>query len=104
MFAIIQTGGKQYKVKKGDVIEIEKIDKKKGSKIKFDKVLLISSDEGRNFKIGKSYIKGAKVEGEILDQIKGKKITIIKYKPKTRYKRKKGHRQLYTKVRIGEIS
>jgi len=103
MFAIIQTGGKQYKVKKGDVIEIEKIDKKKGSKIKFDKILLISSDEGRNFKMGKSYIKGAKVEGEILDQIKGKKITIIKYKPKTRYKRKKGHRQLYAKVRIGKI-
>ncbi len=104
MFAIIQTGGKQYKVKKGDVIEIEKIDKKKGSKIKFDKVLLISSDEGRNFKIGKPCIKGTKVEGEILDQVKGKKITVIKYKPKTRYKRKKGHRQLYTEVKIGKIS
>lgn len=103
MFAVIKTGGKQYKIKEGDVLRIEKLPQKVGDKVIFDQVLLISDEKGENVNIGQPLVKKAEVEGEVLEQGKGKKIKIIKYKPKTRYHKKIGHRQPYTKVKILRI-
>lgn len=103
-FAVIKTGGKQYKVSVGDVVDIEKVEGefKEGDKITFDKVLLV--DNGKDATtIGAPYIDGAKVEG-ILEKIgRAKKITVIKYKQKSRYYKKNGHRQPYFKVKIAAI-
>ena len=101
MLAIIKTGGKQYLVKPGDKIKIEKIDKKEGSEITFKEVLLV--EKNKKVEIGTPFVKGAKVIGKILSQGKAKKIIIFKYKPKTRYKKKAGHRQLFTEVEIIKI-
>ncbi len=101
-FAVIETGGKQYLIKPGDVIRIERIEKpKKGDSVHFDKVLLMGS-EGE-IKLGDPFIKDAKVSGKWLEEIKGKKITNLRYHSKTRYTKKHGHRQIYAKVAIGEI-
>ncbi len=100
-FAIIRTGGKQYKVSKGDKIKIEKLDVKVGDKVIFDDVLLVES-EGK-VKIGTPKVRGAKVEAKVLKQDKAKKVIIFKYKAKKRYKKKQGHRQLYTEVEIINI-
>ena len=100
--AVIKTGGKQYKVKKGDKVKIEKLDKKEGSKVAFD-TLLIASSDGKEVNLGKPSL-GKKVEGKILEQGRDKKISVIKYKNKTRYLRNKGHRQSFTKVEITSIS
>ena len=101
MLAIIKTGGKQYLVKPGDKIKIEKIDKKEGSEITFKEVLLV--EKNKKVEIGTPLVKGAKVIGKILSQDKAKKVIIFKYKPKTRYKVKKGHRQPFTEVEILKI-
>lgn len=99
--AIIKTGGKQYLVKAGDKIKIEKLPEKKGSAIKFD-TLLTTDAKGSKVEIGKPLLK-SKVEAKILKQDRAKKITVIKYKSKTRYKRKIGHRQPYSLVEISKI-
>ena len=101
MFAVIETGGKQYKVQEGDVLFIEKIDAEAESTVKFDKVLAISDDAG--FKVGAPLIDGASVDAKVIKQGKGKKIYVLKYKPKKNEKKKIGHRQLYTKVEITKI-
>ena len=101
MLAVIKTGGKQYLVKPGDKIKIEKIDKKESSEITFKEVLLV--EKNRKLEIGTPLVKSAKVIGKILSQGKGKKVIIFKYKAKTRYKKKAGHRQLYTEVEILKI-
>jgi len=101
MLAIIKTGGKQYKVAPGDKIKIEKIDKKEGREITFKEVLLL--EKNRKLEIGTPFIKGAKVVGKILSQGKDKKVIVFKYKPKTRYKKKAGHRQLFTEIEIIKI-
>lgn len=101
MFGIIETGGKQYKVSVGDQIKIEKVEGEVGSKVVFDKVLL--STDGEDVKIGKPYISGSQISGEILAQEKGKKLIVFKYKPKKRQRTKNGHRQEYTKIKITEI-
>ncbi|HHU07648.1 MAG TPA: 50S ribosomal protein L21 [Clostridiaceae bacterium] len=101
MYAIIKTGGKQYKVQEGDELFLEKIAGESGDKVEFDEVLAISTDEGLN--VGLPLLDGAKVEAEILAQGKHKKITIIKYKAKKGYRRKQGHRQPYTKVKITKV-
>ncbi|MGC9049097.1 MAG: 50S ribosomal protein L21 [Patescibacteria group bacterium] len=103
MFAIIKTGGKQYLVKKGDVLFVEKLAGKVGEKIDFDQILLIGEEKDGELKIGQPLVKGAKVKAEILEQSKGPKIKVIKFKRKVRYHRKKGHRQPLTKVKILEI-
>ena len=102
-FAVIQTGGKQYKVSKGTTLSIEKIkgEYKKGDKISFDKVLLV--DDGKDTSIGTPYIQGAKVNAEILDIGRSRKIRVIKYKQKSRYFRRAGHRQPFFKVKITSI-
>ena len=101
MFAVIETGGKQYKVQEGDILFIEKIDAEAESTVKFDKVLAISDDAG--FKVGAPFIDGASVDAKVIKQGKGKKIYVLKYKPKKNEKKKIGHRQLYTKVEITKI-
>jgi len=98
MLAVIKTGGKQYLVSPGQKIKIEKLDKKEGSEITFNEVLLL--EKQRKLEIGAPLVKGIKVTGKILKQGKGKKIIIFKYKAKKRYKVKKGHRQLFTEVEI----
>jgi large subunit ribosomal protein L21 len=100
--AVIKTGGKQYLVSPGQKIKIEKINKKEGSEISFSEVLLL--EKGKKIEIGTPTIKGAKVTGKIIRQGKGKKVIVFKYKPKTRYKVKKGHRQPFTEIEIVKIS
>ena len=99
-FAVIQTGGKQYKVSKGTTVSIEKIrgEYQKGDKISFDKVLLV--DDGKDTTIGTPYITGAKVGAEIVDIGRSRKILVVKYKQKSRYLRRNGHRQPFFKVKI----
>jgi len=99
--AIIKTGGKQYVVKEGDKIKIEKIDQEVGKNIKFE-TLLISDDEGSNLNLGKPSL-GEKVESKILEHGKNKKILVVKYKNKTRYTKNVGHRQPFTKIEINKI-
>jgi|Deesub1362B_J571_1020462.scaffolds.fasta_scaffold04735_6 large subunit ribosomal protein L21 len=101
MFAIIETGGKQYRVQEGDKIIIEKLDLKPGEKVIFEKVLLIENNGQILF--GNPYLPNAKVEGTILAQIKGEKVIIFKKKRKKGYKKKRGHRQKLTEVQIEKI-
>ena len=100
MYAIIATGGKQYRVSEGDVIYIEKIDAAVDSTVSFD-VLLVGNDG--DVKIGTPIVEGAKVEGKVVGQVRGEKIIVFKYKSKKNYRRKQGHRQPYTKVEITKI-
>ncbi len=102
MYAIIVTGGKQYKVANGDVVFVEKLDAEENAEITFDKVLAVGSDDG--ITVGAPYVEGATVAGKVLKNGKGKKVTVFTYKPKKNEKRKKGHRQPYTKVEITGIN
>ena len=101
MYAIIETGGKQFKVKEGDIIRIEKLSDSKDN-FMFDKVLVLNDDEDISF--GKPYIDGAFVEASVLKNDKAKKVIVYKYKAKKGFHKKKGHRQPYTQVKIGAIS
>ena len=103
-FAIIETGGKQYRVSEGDVITIEKLpeDFNQGDKIVFDKVLM--TDDGKSAAIGTPYLAGAKVTTELVEQGRAKKVTVIRYKAKSRYFKKKGHRQPFMKVRVTKLA
>ncbi|OWK26664.1 MAG: 50S ribosomal protein L21 [Parcubacteria group bacterium GW2011_GWA2_38_13b] len=103
MLAIIKTGGKQYKVKAGDKIKIEKIEGEIGTKTEFGEVLLLADEDGKEVKIGAPFINGVKVEGKILKQDRGDKVIIFKYKAKKRYHKKQGHRQDFTEVEITKI-
>ena len=102
MFAVIETGAKQYLVSPNDKIKVEKLESEEGKEVIFDKVLLVSSDKAT--KVGKPYVEGAKVTGKVLKQARHKKIKWIKYKSKTRYRRHRGHRQHYTEVEIIKIT
>ena len=102
MYAIIKTGGKQYKVAPGDVIYIEKLNAEAESDVTFNEVLAIGNDDG--IKVGTPNVEGASVTGKIVKNGKGKKITVMTYKPKKNEKRKMGHRQPYTKVEISAIN
>ncbi len=98
MFAIIETGGKQYKVSEGDELFVEKLDVEAESEVVFDKVLMV---EG---KVGTPYVKGATVKATVVKHGKGKKIIVYKYKSKKNYHKKQGHRQPYTKVKVVAIN
>ena len=100
MYAIIATGGKQYRVSEGDVIYIEKIDAEVDSTVSFD--VLLVGNEG-DVKVGTPVVEGVKVEGKVVAQVRGEKIIVFKYKAKKNYRRKQGHRQPYTKVEITKI-
>lgn len=102
MYAIIKTGGKQYRVEEGQIIKIEKLSAEEGENVEFDQVLALSDDNG--FKAGSPLVDGAAVKGKVIEQGKNKKIVVFKYKPKIRYRKKTGHRQPYTKVLIEDIN
>ncbi len=102
MYAVIRTGGKQYRVAKDDVLFVEKIDAEVGSTIVFDEVLMVGA--GEEVQIGRPRVAGARVTARVLDQIKGPKIIVFKKKRRKNYRRKKGHRQLQTVVRIADIT
>jgi large subunit ribosomal protein L21 len=102
MYAIIQTGGKQYRVQEGDVLSVEKLAVAEGDTLTFDKVLLVSGQDG--ITVGRPYVEDAVVEAEAIEHGKGKKIIVFKYKAKKNYRKKQGHRQPFTKVRITKIN
>lgn len=101
MYAVIETGGKQYRVQEGDVLNIEKLNVAAGDKVTFDKVLVLA-EEG-DLKVGAPYIEGAAVTGEVVENGKAKKVIIYKYKAKKDYRKKQGHRQPYTMVKIESL-
>lgn len=101
MFAVVKTGGKQYVAREGKELEIEKIPGEEGQKVSFDQVLLFG--EGEETKIGTPLVAGVTVEAEIVKQFKADKVEVVKFKRKTGYRRKKGHRQNLTKVKIIKI-
>mgnify|MGYP000435089568 FL=1 len=101
MYAIIKTGGKQYRVAEGDVITIEKLDAEANAAVTFDEVLTVVNDG--DVKVGAPLVDGAKVTGTVLEQGKAKKILVFKYKAKSNYRRRQGHRQPFTKVAIEKI-
>lgn len=102
MFAVIKTGGKQYLVEPGKKLKVEKLDSEEGDQIIFDEVLLVS--DYKKTEIGTPFVEGAKVEGKVLRQGRSRKVIVFKYKPKTRYRKKRGHRQHFTEVEITKIN
>ena len=103
MFAVIATGGKQYRAKVGDILTIEKIPGAAGESVNFDQVLLLSDEDGNDVKVGTPTIAGVSVKAGIVEQGRGEKVSVVKYKPKVRYRRRVGHRQEYTKVKVTAI-
>lgn len=102
VYAVIKTGGKQFKVSEGDVLKVEKLNLEAGETVTFDEVLLVNDGNG-NLKIGNPIVQNAKVMAEVIEQGKGKKIIVFKYKRRKNYRRKQGHRQPYTKIKITKI-
>ncbi len=102
MYAVIETGGKQHKVTEGEVLKIEKLNAEVGAEVTFDKVMMVKNDD--QVTVGQPYVENASVTAEVLEQGKDKKIIVFKYKRKKNYQRMKGHRQLYTAVRIKAIA
>jgi large subunit ribosomal protein L21 len=101
MYAIVETGGKQYRVQSGDVIDVELLDAEEGSTVDLDRVLMLGGDGAQT--VGSPTIDGAVVRAEVVGNVKGDKVIVFKYKPKVRYRRKTGHRQGYTRLRIADI-
>ncbi|MDD2486362.1 MAG: 50S ribosomal protein L21 [bacterium] len=101
MYAVIETGGKQFKVAEGDILRVEKLDGDKGSSVEFDKILLLEQDG--QVRIGRPYVEGVKVTAKVLVQDKARKIIVFKYMPKKHYKKKSGHRQPFTEIKIESI-
>ena len=102
MYAVIKTGGKQYKVEQGATIRVEKLEGEAGAKLEFADVLLVA--DGENVKVGTPIVSGAKVSAEIVAQGKGERLVVFKFRRKKAYRRRNGHRQLYTAVKITGIS
>ncbi len=102
MYAIMKTGGKQYKVGEGNIIKIEKLPAEVGGKITFEEIIFLTDGEG-NVKIGDPHISGAKVIAEVLEQGRDKKIVVYKYKKRKNYHKKQGHRQPFTRIKIEKI-
>ena len=101
MYAIIATGGKQYKVSEGDIITIEKLGVEAGEKVTFDQVLVVGGDD---LKVGDPTVNGASVDASVVKEGRGKKVIVYKYKRKTGYHKKNGHRQSFTQVKIEKIN
>ena len=101
MYAVVRTGGKQYRVAPGQVIDVEKLPYEVGAQIELDQVLLIAN--GSDSAVGQPLVEGAKVKATVTRQAKGRKVIVFKYRPSKRYRRKKGHRQHLTRLRIDEI-
>ncbi len=103
MLAVLRTGGKQYIVRPGDVISIERLNKQAGESVVFEEVLTVEDDDG-NVSVGTPTVPGATVKGEVLGETKGPKVVVFKFRRRKGYRRKKGHRQLMSTVRIVEIT
>jgi large subunit ribosomal protein L21 len=101
-YAIVEDGGKQYKAVEGGVIDVDRFDVEIGEQVDLERVLLVA--DGDQIAIGAPLVEGAKVQATVLDQVKGPKVVIFKYKPKKRYRVKKGHRQQYTRLKIDSIA
>ncbi|MDK2824392.1 MAG: large subunit ribosomal protein [Clostridia bacterium] len=101
MYAIIETGGKQYKVQEGDTLKVELLNAEAGATVEIDKVLMVNKDG--ELKVGNPFVAGAKVSLKVQEHGKGKKIVVYKYKPKKNYRRKQGHRQPFSKVVVEKI-
>src|SRR5690606_1884991 len=101
VYAVVETGGKQYRVAVGDRIEVERLDAEPGTDVTLDRVLLVA--DGEDVRVGTPVVEGARVVASVEDQIKGKKVIVFKFKPKKRYRRKQGHRQQLTRLTIKEI-
>lgn len=102
MYAVIQTGGKQYRVAKGDILRVEKIDSEEGASINLDKVLMIA--DGDKIKVGTPYVDGGKVTAKVQEHGRGKKVKIIKFRRRKHHLKRQGHRQWYTELEITGIS
>jgi len=100
MYAVVEVNGKQYRAEKGDVLKVDRFDAEQGASVSLDKVLLVSGD---SVKVGAPYVAGAAVKATVQEEIKGDKIIVFKYKPKKDYRRTKGHRQLYTLLKVEDI-
>jgi len=103
MYAVIQTGGKQYRVEPGKTIVVETLVGDEGAQVVFDQVLLVSSGDGGNVNVGKPTVAGAKVTGQIVEQGRGDKLVVFKFRRRKNYVRRNGHRQNYTAVKIADI-
>lgn len=103
MIAVVKTGGKQYLVEEGSILKIEKIPGEVGEQAVFSEVLARAENDGSNVSVGTPLVNGSSVQATILEQGRGKKISVIKYKPKVRYRRKVGHHQLFTKVKVTSV-
>ena len=101
MYAVVKTGGKQYRVSPGDSIDVERLPNEVGEQIALDEVLLVANGSGA--KIGQPLVKGATVKATVIRQARGRKVVVFKHKPRNRYRRKRGHRQYFTRLRIDEI-
>ncbi|MBE0466508.1 MAG: 50S ribosomal protein L21 [Candidatus Desulforudis sp.] len=101
MYAIVETGGKQYSLREGEIVRIEKLAAEAGEEVVFDRVLLVRAED--DVKVGRPAVPGARVIGRVLNQGREKKIIVFKYKPKKNYRRKQGHRQPYTQVVVEKI-
>ena len=101
-YAVIETSGSQFQVTEGQIIEFDRVDQEAGSEVTFDKVMLLV--DGDKIEVGATYVEGHKVSGEIVEHFKDKKLYIYKYKAKSRYRRKTGHRQEKTRIKINKIS
>jgi large subunit ribosomal protein L21 len=101
VYAIVESGGRQYRAEEGHSFSVEKLPYEVGDQIELDKVLLVANDDG--VKVGQPTVEGVSVKATVVEQYRGKKIFVWKYKPKKRYRRRKGHRQSYTRLRIDEI-
>lgn len=101
MYAIIETGGKQYRVEEGSVLKVEKLAAAEGETVELDRVLVLKKDD--QLTVGAPWVDGVRVMAQVLEQGRGKKIIVFKYKPKKNYRRKQGHRQSFTKLRIEKI-
>jgi large subunit ribosomal protein L21 len=101
MYAVIVSGGKQYRVKKGQILKLEKLEEESGANLKFDKILMIS--DGENIQLGAPYLSGFTVMAEVISQGRDKKIRIIKMKRRKHHMKRMGHRQYYTEVKITDI-
>ena len=102
MYAVIETGGKQYRVNQGDIIKVEKLTVDVGEKVDFDRILMVG--EGTDVKVGSPVVDGASVSGTVVEQDRHRKIVVFKMKRRKNYRRKQGHRQAYTGILIGKIS
>jgi large subunit ribosomal protein L21 len=102
MYAVIRTGGKQYRVSAGDIVDVERLPYNEGDSFQIDDVLLVG--DGDNTVVGQPKVDGAVVKATVLNQFRGEKIIVFKYRQRTNYRRKRGHRQYYTRLRIDEIT